>query len=148
MKEHSVLRFFRAVLKPFKLVNYKLSHSTSKKLEDTVASWVSFIAAVFVIIRCFPYKGFFDFLFTLFGAFILAIVCALVVAFLLPKILKLLSGLFWIPAVIYDICDDKINNVSRKKEKSLKKGPRAEVGIRYFIEREKRIHINHAKYLG
>lgn len=148
MKEHSVLRFFRALLKPFKLINYKLSHSISKKLEDAVASWISFIAASFVIIRCYPYKGLFDFLFTLFGAFILAIACALAVAFLFPKILKILSGLFWIPAIFYDICDDKINNVSRKKEKNIKKGPRAEVGIKYFIEREKRIHINHAKYLG
>ena len=68
MKEHSVLRFFRALLKPFKLINYKLSHSISKKLEDAVASWISFIAASFVIIRCYPYKGLFDFLFTRPGA--------------------------------------------------------------------------------
>lgn len=148
MKENTFYKFIRAFCKPFKLIHYNLNHA-DHKFQDRLTSWISFIAAAFIIIRCFPYDGMFDLLFTLFGAFVLACACALGIAFIFPYVLRILSILFWIPAAIYDFCDDKINHVTRKKaEKGVKEGARAEVGIKYFIEREKRIKINHAKYLG
>ena len=38
--------------------------------------------------------------------------------------------------------------VLRRKREGINKAPRAEVGIKYFIERERWVQINHAKYLG
>ena len=147
MDNKKLYRFFQALFKPFKLIHYRLT-SPHPKIQDSITSWTSFIAVVFIIIRCYPYNSIADFLFTIFAAFIIACVCALGIAFVFPYITKAISLIFFIPALLYDICDDKINNVSREKGGKIKEGPRAEVGIKYFIEREKRIQINHAKYLG
>lgn len=147
MGDKKFYKFFRTLFKPFKLIHYRLT-IPHPKVQDTITSWISFFSVVFIIIRCYPYNGIADFLFTIFAAFIIACVCALGIAFVFPYIIKAISMIFCIPALLYDICDDKINNVSREKGGKIKEGPRAEVGIKYFIEREKRIQINHAKYLG
>ena len=146
-EENTFYKFIRAFCKPFKLIHYNLNHA-DHKFQDRLTSWISFIAGSFYHHPCFPYDGMFDLLFTLFGAFVLACACALGIAFIFPYVLRILSILFWIPAAIYDSVMTRLTMSPGKGRKRRKEGARAEVGIKYFIEREKRIKINHAKYLG
>ena len=150
MGNKPILNFIRTICKPGKLLHYKLNNNVDNSFKDKLTAVLAFIAAAFVTVKCYPYDGVIDFIIVIASSFILAGVCVFAVSFCYSYLVKGISALFYLPALIYDLCDDKINNVARKKttSTSMKSGPRAEVGIKYFIEREKRIQINHAKYIG
>jgi hypothetical protein len=138
------------ILKPFKLWHYKSTESTDKKVQDNVTSVLSFAASAVTIIGCFPYDGIVDFVIVVAGSFLLAFICALLVGVAYPRVKHVLSLLLSLPAMLYDFCDDKVNNVSSKGAQSsfMRKCARPEVGIRYFITQAERREPNHATYLG
>lgn len=140
----------RGFCKPFRLAHYRLRH-ISKKTSDAVITAASFITAGVAFLRCFPFAGVGDILLTAIGVVLLAFACTFIYAFLFPAGAFVVSLLFLLPAAVYNVCDDKINHVSRQKKSGgktkMKARPKAEVGIRYFIEREKGLQINHAQFL-
>ena len=150
MDKNAFLTLLMTILKPFKLAHYKLTNNADHAFQDKLASFLSFAAAAAVIVRCFPYDGIGDFIVVIFGSILMAGVCVFAVSFFYPHVVKVLTMILGFPAMIYDLCDDKINNVTRTDTdfRFLHKIPRAEVGIKYFIERDKRIAINHARYVG
>ncbi len=142
----------RSVCKPGKLAYYRLRHM-EKPSQDKLITTAAVVLTFYSFLRCFPFDGVWDFIFTVVGILLLFMIYILVLSCIMPFLLRMVSLLFAVPSMIYDICDDRINGVTRVKKVwmskvTMDKAPRAEVGIKYFIERERRIQIDHAKFLG
>ncbi len=147
--KNMILKFIRWLTKPFNFIHYKLTFNNFDVAHNNLVAILSWCAAGFVIIKCFPYDRLLDFIFAGIGACAFAYFCEKTTAYVLWIVIKILTAIFSPPAMLYNWCDDKINHVARTpNEKSVWRGLKAEVGLRYFIEREKGIQINHAEYLG
>lgn len=134
--------------RPGKLIYYRIIHANTENVKDVTTAIAAFATGGLILFTNAPYQSVWDFLLVLVLAFILSGISAIIVSMCIPLIQKILSLLFWIPSWLYDYCDDKINHVERKRGKTIGKGPKARVGIKYFIERERRVQITHAKWLG
>ena len=152
MGNKEIYKKVRSVCKPGKLAYYRLRH-IEKPYQDKLITTAAVVLAFYTFLRCFPFDGVWDFIFTVVGILLLFVVFILVLSCIMPFLLRMMSLLFAVPSMIYDACDDRINGVTRVKKiwrskETMNKAPRAEVGIKYFIERERRIQIDHAKFLG
>lgn len=147
-----IYKRIRAVSKPGKLAYYRLRH-VEKKLQDKLVTAAAVALAACSLVKCAPYDGVWDFILNLIGILLLFVLYILVLSFIIPFLFRVLSLFCVVPAMIYDACDDRINGITRIKKRwgpkaAMNKPPRAEVGIKYFIEREKQIQVDHAKFLG
>ena len=147
---NKILMVVRMIFKPAKLFRYNLKRPINILLGNILTIAISLAAAGFILVKFYPYYGLKRLIVVTACAIIAGLICRKTVSYLYPKVSRFVAALFYAPAAIYDLCDDKLNNVSRKKTvtATTKKGPSIETGIMYFIEREERIQINHAKYLG
>ena len=151
MEEKKICRKVCRFCQPLDMARYRLRH-VSKKTKDAAVTIAAFPTAAVAFVRCYPFSGPADLLLCAAGAFLLGFACTYVYRLLFRAATFLMSLPFLIPSVIYRACDDKINHVSRKRgagntKAGVDTGPEAAVGIRYFIEREKNIQINHAELL-
>ena len=153
MEDKKFCRKARRFCQPLNMAHYRLRH-VSKKTKDAAVTIAAFPTAAVAFVQCYPFSGPGDLLFCAIGAFLLGFACTYAYRLLFHAATFLMSLPFLIPALVYRVCDDKINHVSRKRGYSsgnakagMDTGPEAAVGIRYFIEREKNIQINHAELL-
>lgn len=145
--KNRILNGLRAICKPGKIARYKLQH-LRKKTSDEMITAASAIAAVITLFSGYPFEGVGDFLLSCFCCLLLMLPYTFLFTVPVTAGIWLIRGILLVPSWMYDYCDDRINHVLRRKKDSIKKAPRAEVGIKYFIERERWVQINHAKYLG
>lgn len=144
----TIAKGLRAITKPAKLLHFKITNPASNAFKDGLTAVLSFGGAVIIFFLNAPFKGIGELLFVLLVCFILAWIFVLIISFCYPIAQKILALILAFPAWVYDYCDDTINHVERKKKGTMGAGQKPKVGIKYFIEREKRIQINHAKWLG
>ena len=144
--KNRILNGLRAICKPGKLARYKLQH-LRRKTSDEIITAASVVTALITLFSGYPFEGLGNFLFSCFCCLLLLLPYSFLFTILVTAGIWLIRGILFVPSWIYDYCDDCINHVLRRKE-GINKAPRAEVGIKYFIERERWVQINHAKYLG
>lgn len=145
--KNRLLNGIKTICKPGKLARYKLQH-LCKKTSDQIITAASAILAVITLFRGYPFDGVGDFLLSCFCCLLLMLPYTFLFTVLVTAGIWLIRGILFVPSWMYDYCDDSINHVLRRKKEGIDKAPRAEVGIKYFIERERWVQINHAKYLG
>ena len=125
----------------------ELMYPAGNVVRDGVIGILAFCIAAYILYINAPYRGVGEFLFVCVVCFILTGVSVVVISFVYPFAYKIILLILALPAWLYDYCDDKLNNVERKKGRTVRDNPKAKVGIKYFIEREKRLQINHAKWM-
>lgn len=134
----------KKIMKPGKLAQYRL-RNIKKSTTNDIITYVSVILGIAVLAHCYPFRSVGQFVLSVLWALFLFLVAVVVLTHVVPKAVLLLSLVFWLPAKLYDLCEDKANHVSRRRKRgTVNKAPRAEVGIKYFIEREKGVQVNHA----
>ena len=151
MNTDRIYELIKRIMKPGKLAQYRL-RNIKKKTLDKLTLLLSLAVVMIVLVSRLPYRDFADFVLSSIGIVLLYIIIFSIFTITLPKGIRITAYFLYIPAKLYDIADDKLNHVSRKKRTNfwgggLNQAPRAEVGIKYFIEREKNIQINHAEIL-
>ena len=144
----AIWRILRTVTKPAKLVHYKMKHMDGAEVRDGIITVLGFGGIVILLYQNAPYRNLGAFCAVCFMCFVVAGICATILSFLYPIAEKAVFYILTPFAWIFDYSDDRLNNAGRKsKTNDIRRNPKAKVGIKYFIEREKRLQINHAKLI-
>lgn len=149
-------RICKAVMTPFKLINTVMK---GEKGEDFLIYARGILVFAVLIICCVTSSpdSLIQWLLIIFIGLVISgfvLVISDYAFFFLGSFISIATA---VPAAIYDKCNvfikyhsDESSCSSNTENASggLGTGPKAQVGIRYFIERDKRMKVCHARYLG
>lgn len=135
------------LLTPF----HKAYQVLNKALDDeepqlALTSVLSFFTVIGLLMGFWPIQGLFSWIVVIFLCCMGTGICAIIVEYGYHFIVGALTIFFYIPASFYQKCKKALEQ--EESSSSMGAGKRAEVGIKYFIEKDKTRPICHAKYLG
>lgn len=136
------------IVKPLEIIYQKFNKALDDEdLQLTLTSVLSFFVVIGLLRGFWPIQGFLSWVVVIFLCCMGTGICALVVEYGYHFIIGALTVLFYIPA---SLCwkYEKLLLEAEANANTMGSGKRAEVGIKYFIERDKTRPICHAKYLG